>query len=120
MKTKQLLTVILFAVTLSVNALIEFDNNSQNIETYTVIGTYDGYDEEDGYSFIVTDEYREEKVMYFTEITDEALKVVNLKSKDMLGKQFEITYEIEEFEEVDEDGNTETYEKHKIVKLVKK
>ena len=65
------------------------------------------------------DDEDEEDIMYFYEVTEEALKMVNLKSDEMIGERFQITYKIETYEEEDEYGYKETYDKYTIVKIVK-
>ncbi|MCA0132548.1 hypothetical protein [Winogradskyella alexanderae] len=95
--------------------------NPQDIQKEVIEGIFDGYDEEDGYSFLVIDKESEtESVMYFSEVLEAVLKEFDLKSTNLVGKKFEITYEIEELEELDDEEYGESYEKYTIVKLVKK
>ena len=93
---------------------------NQDKKTVTITGVFDGYDEEDGYSFLIKNkEDGSENYIFIEAITDEVLKAINLKSASFVGKTFEITYQVTEYEEEDEDGNIETYEKFTIVKLKK-
>ncbi|WP_369997060.1 hypothetical protein [Winogradskyella sp.] len=123
MKNKQVVLTFIFSIIVfSANAILENTYKTQDVVTATVKGVFDGYDEDDGYAFLVMgddDEDGDEDTMYFSEISDEALKSVNLKLDEMIGKRFEITYEITEYEEEDENGYTEIYEVYKIVKLKK-
>lgn len=120
MKNKQVLVFIFSIVVFSANALLEKKVKIQDKQVITIVGTFDAYDEEDGYAFLIKDDEDDsEEYMFFTEISAEALKAYNLKSEDMSGKTFEITYEVSEYEEEDEEGYIETYETHKIIKLKK-
>lgn len=120
MKNKHLLVFVFSILVFSANVLLENIVKIQDKEVITIIGTFDGYDEEDGYAFLIKDEEDDsEEYMFFTEISAEVLKAFNLKSESMSGKTFQITYEVSEFEEEDEDGYSETYEKYKIIKLKK-
>lgn len=123
MKTKQFISVfVLSIVVFSANALLGNKEKLQDKDIVTVVGVFDGYDADDGYSFLIKsddDEEDGEETIYFTEITDAALKSVNLQSDEFIGKKFEITYEVTEFEEEDEDGYVETFEKLKIIKIKK-
>ncbi len=94
----------------------------------TVTGVFDGYDAEDGYVFIISttndddveeegDDEADEETIYFTEITAEALKMVNLKDERFVGRQFEITYSITEYEAENDYGETETFEKLTITNI---
>ena len=76
-------------------------------------------EQDDGYAFLVKSDDEYDDVMYFSEVKPEVLKIVNLQSEDNIGVRFEITYEIEEFEEEDEYGYTEVYEKYTIIKIKK-
>ncbi|MFK7832005.1 MAG: hypothetical protein AB8B52_01900 [Winogradskyella sp.] len=120
MKNKQFLLAFICAIVVfSADALLEKKNNTKD-KTTTTIAIFDGYDADDGYAFIVKADDEDddsEETMYFSEISEEAIKAINLKSKDMVGKRFEITYAITEYEE--EDGYKETYEIYKILKIKK-
>lgn len=118
MKNKHFLVFVFSIVVFSANALLSSKTQLQDKKTVTVKGIFDGYDADDGYAFLVKDnEDESEEYIYIEAITDEALKVVNLKSANLIGKTFEITYEVSEYDEEDEDGNVETYEKYTIVKV---
>lgn len=118
MKTKQLVTVLILSVLVfSAKALTTNKTILQDKDTETVRAVFDGYDPDYGYSFLITSEDDDEEIVYFTDITEEALKSVNLKSDDVIGKRFEVTYEITEYEEEDENGYIEVYEKYTITKL---
>lgn len=121
MNTKNIAVFVLMVMVLSANAFSIINRNNQDNNTLTVVGTFDGYDEDEGYMFIieVDDEEDGEETIYFTEISNEALKAVNLKSDEMIGKRFEITYEVTEFEVEDENGYVETFEKLKITQIKK-
>jgi hypothetical protein len=120
MKNKHLLVFIFSIIVFSANALLEKKVKIQDKKIVTVVGVFDGYDEEDGYAFLIKDEVDDsEEYIFFTDISQEAFKAVNLRSKELIGKSFEITYEISEFEEEEEDGNVETYEKFTIIKIKK-
>ena len=121
MKAKQIVLVLaLFTAVFSVNANSEIKKKGQGQQVVTLVTTFDGYDEDNGYSFLVEDEEEgDEEVMYFTEITDAALQSVNLKSDEFVGKRFEITYEITEYEEEDENGYIEVFETYTITKVKK-
>ncbi|EPR73846.1 hypothetical protein ADIWIN_1206 [Winogradskyella psychrotolerans RS-3] len=122
MNTKKITVFVLLVMVLSANAFSISHENIQEKIKVTTTGTFDGYDPDDGYAFLINedaDDEDSEETVYFSEITAEALKAINLKSKDMVGKRFEITYEITEFEEVDENGYTEVYETYKIVQIKK-
>lgn len=114
MKTINIILALLSIVLMENKEII----NNQIMQKATIEGVFDGYDEEDGYSFLVIDKETEnENVMYFNDVTEDVLKEFNLKSSNLLGKKFEIKYEIEEMEDED-DG--EIYEQFIIVKLIKK
>ncbi|APY08018.1 hypothetical protein BWZ20_06760 [Winogradskyella sp. J14-2] len=121
MKNKQFLVFIFLIVVFNVNAIKANKNISQEQDTETIVAVFDGYNEEDGYAFLVSgeDDEEDEDIMYFYEVTEEALKVANLKSDDLIGKRFQITYKIETYEEEDEYGYKETYEKYTIIKIKK-
>ncbi|MFC0603042.1 hypothetical protein [Winogradskyella pulchriflava] len=123
MKTKQFISVfVLSIVVFSANALLGNKEKLQDKDIVTVVGVFDGYDADDGYSFLIKsddDEEDGEETIYFSEISDAALKSVNLQSDEFIGKKFEITYEVTEFEEEDEDGYVDTFEKLKIIKIKK-
>jgi len=107
---------------LSANAFSISNENIQEKLKIVTTGVFDGYDPDDGYAFLInedSDDEDSEETVYFADISEAALKSINLKSKDMVGKRFEITYEITEFEEVDENGYTEVYETYKIVQVKK-
>lgn len=119
MKNKHFLVFVFSIMAFNVNAIIENKKVSKAQETVTIDATFDGYDEEDGYAFLVKgeDDEEDEDIMYFYEVTDEVLASVNLKSDEMIGERFQITYKIETFEEEDEYGYKETYEKYVIIKI---
>lgn len=94
----------------------DFVSNSQED---VLIGVFDGYDEEDGYAFIIADEEGYESMMYFQSITPEASKSTNLKSDKLIGKRFRITYETSEETTEDDDGMEDTYEMYTITKIEK-
>lgn len=122
MNTKKMTVFVLLVMVLSANAFSISNEIIQEKIKVTTTGIFDGYDPDDGYSFLINgdaDDEDSEETVYFSDISEEILKTVNLKSKDMVGKRFEITYEILEFEEVDENGYTEVYETYKIVKIKK-
>lgn len=121
MKNKHFLVFVFSIMVFSVNAIIKSKNVSQEQDTKTITATFDGYDEEDGYAFLVTgeDDEEDEDIMYFYNVTPEVLKVVNLKSDAMIGERFQITYKTETYEEEDEYGYKETYEKYTIIKIAK-
>lgn len=121
MKNKQFLVLMFSIVVFNVNAIIESKKVSQDQTTETVVAIFDGYDEEDGYAFLVAgeDDEEDEDIMYFYEVTEEVLKTVNLKLDELIGERFQITYKIETYEEEDEYGYKETYEKYTIIKIKK-
>jgi len=121
MKNKHFLVFVFSIIAFSVNAIDENKKVTKEQDTETIMATFDGYDEEDGYAFLVQgeDDEDDEDIMYFYEVTEEVLKTVNLKSDDLIGERFQITYKIETYEEEDEYGYKETYEKYTIVKIVK-
>lgn len=118
MKNKHFLVVVLALVVSSVNALVNPKTETQEVKTVTVKGTFDGYDEEDGYAFLIDNPEEEtEDYTFFEAASPEALKTADIKSENLIGKKFEITYQVTEYEIEDENGITETYEKFTIVKL---
>jgi len=121
MKKKHFLVLVFSIMMFSVNAIIESNKVKQEQDTETIVAIFDGYDEEDGYAFLVAgeDDEEDEDIMYFYDVTPDALKAVNLKSDDMIGERFQITYKIETYEEEDEYGYKETYEKYTIIKIAK-
>ena len=122
MNTKKITVFVLLVMVLSTNAFSKASEIIQEKIKVTTTGIFDGYDPDDGYSFLINedaDDEDSEETVYFSEISEEALKAVNLKSKDLVGKRFEITYEITEFEEEDENGYTEVYETYKIIQIKK-
>lgn len=121
MKKKHFLVLVFSIMVFSVNAIIESNKVKQEQDTETIVAIFDGYDEEDGYAFLVAgeDDEEDEDIMYFYDVTPDALKAVNLKSDDMIGERFQITYKIETYEEEDEYGYKETYEKYTIIKIAK-
>ncbi|MBU2927737.1 hypothetical protein [Winogradskyella psychrotolerans] len=122
MNTKIYTVFVLMVMVLSANAYSKSHKNSQDKEKITTNAIFDGYDVDDGYAFLINadeDDEDSEETVYFIEIIEEALKAANLKSKDMIGKRFKITYEITEHEEEDENGFVEVYETYKIISLKK-
>lgn len=121
MKNKQFLLLMFSIVVFNVNAIIENKKVSQDQTTETVVAIFDGYDEEDGYAFLVAseDDEEDEDIIYFYEVTEEVLNTVDLKSDELIGERFQITYKIETYEEEDEYGYKETYEKYTIIKIKK-
>lgn len=119
MKTKQFISVfVLTIVMFSANAVSDIKQNSQEKETVNAVVTFDGYDADYGYSFLIKDEEEDnEEVIYFSEVTEAVLAQVNLKLDTFIGKRFEITYEITEYDEEDENGYVETFETYTIVKI---
>lgn len=122
MNTKNIMVFVLMFMVLSANAFSNLKDNKQDKKKVTTVGVFDGYDIDDGYSFLINidpdDEFSGDTI-FIMEITDEVLKTVNLKSKDVIGKRFEITYEITEIEEEDENGFLEVYETYKLVQIKK-
>ena len=123
MKNKQFILVFICSIVVfSANALLEKKTNTQDKRKVTATATFDGYDAEDGYAFIIQedeDDAESEITMFFTEISEAALKAVNLKSDEMIGKRFQITYEVTEYEEEDDNGYVETFESFKIIEIKK-
>ncbi|WP_299096604.1 hypothetical protein [Winogradskyella sp.] len=121
MKNRQFVVFVFLVMAFSVNAIIDTKQDKQEQETVTVIATFDGYEEEDGYAFLVQgeDDDEDEDIMYFSEVTPEVLKAVNLKSDSLIGERFQITYKTETYEDEDEYGYKETYEKYTIIKIKK-
>lgn len=121
MKNRQFVVFVFLVMAFSVNAIIDTKQDKQEQGTVTVIATFDGYEEEDGYAFLVQgeDDDEDEDIMYFSEVTPEVLKAVNLKSDSLIGERFQITYKTETYEEEDEYGYKETYEKYTIIKIKK-
>ncbi|MUU78768.1 hypothetical protein [Winogradskyella endarachnes] len=123
MKKKQFILVFICSIIVfSANAFLEKRTKIQDKQKVTTIATFDGYDAEDGYAFIIQedeDDEESEVTMFFTEISEAALKAVNLKSDEMIGKRFQITYEITEYEEEDDNGYIETFESYKILEVKK-
>ena len=123
MNTKKITVFVLMVMVLSANAFSitnQINQINQNKIKVTKVATFDGYDAEDGYAFIIRedeDDEDSEAIVYFTEITEAALKAVNLKSNDLIGKRFEIIYEVTEYEEEDENGFIETYESYKLIQV---
>lgn len=118
MKTKQLIAVVILSVFIfGANALTKNKSTLQDKETETVNAVFDGYDADNGYAFLIVGEEYDEEIVYFNAITEEALKSVNLKSDDFIGKRFEITYDITEYEEEDENGYIEVFEHYTITKV---
>ena len=121
MKNKNFLVFVFSIIVFNVNAIIESNMVKQEQDSETIVAIFDGYDEEDGYAFLVAgeDDDEDEDIMYFSEVTPEVLKAVNLKSDDMIGERFQITYKTETYEEEDEYGYKEMYEKYTIIKIKK-
>ncbi|WP_418637985.1 hypothetical protein [Winogradskyella sp.] len=120
MNTKKITVFVLMVMVFSANAFSITNQINQNKIKVTKVATFDGYDAEDGYAFIIRedeDDEDSEAIVYFTEITEAALKAVNLKSNDLIGKRFEIIYEVTEYEEEDENGFIETYESYKLIQV---
>ncbi|WP_179021935.1 hypothetical protein [Winogradskyella forsetii] len=120
MNTKKMMVFVLMVMVLSANAISISKEKTQDKMKVTTAATFDGYDEDDGYAFIIqedSDDEDSEETVYFSEITEEALKAVNLKSEEMIGKRFEITYEVTEYEEEDENGYIELFESYKIIAI---
>lgn len=117
MKTKQFVAVVILSVLMfGTNALTGHKALLQDKEIVTVVAIFDGYDTDDGYAFLILNEDEDQEIVYFTEITETALKSVNLKSDNLIGKRFEITYEITEYEE-DENGYIEVFEHYTITNV---
>jgi hypothetical protein len=123
MKNKQFILVFIFSIVVfSANALLDKTAKTQEKKKVTTTAIFDSYDAEDGYSFIIREDEDDEEseiTMFFTEISEEVLKAVNLKSEEMIGKRFQITYEITEYEEEDDNGYVETFESFKILEVKK-
>ncbi|RCW90388.1 hypothetical protein [Winogradskyella arenosi] len=110
--------IVLFLATLPINALNA--NPCQNTKVITSEGVYDGYDVNDGYAFVIAEDLNDDEdttIIYFSDLKEGLLKTLNLKSKEWVGKRFEITYEVTTYEEIDENGDAEIYEDYKIVAL---
>ncbi|MFD1016477.1 hypothetical protein [Winogradskyella rapida] len=110
--------IVLFVSALPMNAM----NNTpcQDTKVITSDGVYDGYDVNDGYAFVIAEDLSDEEdttIIYFSDLKEGLLKTLNLKSKEWVGKRFEITYEVTTYEEIDENGDAEIYEDYKIVAL---
>jgi hypothetical protein len=119
MKTKLVAIVLCLLTVYSVNA-IEKPNLIQEKKVVKIKGVFDGYDEEDGFAFLVKSDTEEgEQTIYLQTISNEALKMINLKSKEMEGKRFEVTCELTEIEEKDEFGQVEIYESYHIISIKK-
>ncbi|MDO1501559.1 hypothetical protein Q2T40_15600 [Winogradskyella maritima] len=117
-KTKFIIMLLVSMATAYSSSVVAQDGTKSQIKT--IVGTFDGYDEEDGYSFLILDEEDgNEKYMFFTKITDEALKMVNLKSKAMEGQKFELSYSTRAYTEKDDSGIEETYEEYTITEVKK-
>ena len=122
MNTRTIAVFVLMVMVLSVNAISITKDKFQDKTIVTAQGVYDGYDIDDGYAFLIREDEKDEDTeatVYFAEVDPSVLKMANLKSKDLMGKRFEITYEVTEYEEIDENGYSETYESYKIIKLKK-
>lgn len=82
----------------------------------TVIGTYDGFDD-DMYSFIISNGDDDEESLFFDYVNDDVLAAFDLQSQKLVGKKFQVTYtETIEIEE-DEDGEEVEYTKRTIISL---
>ncbi len=119
MKTKLVMAIACLVTFFTVSALGN-PNKIQDKKIVKIEGIFDGYDKEDGYAFLVkADNEDGEQTMYLQSMSAEALKTVNLKSKDMEGKRFEVTCELTEHEEKDEFGQVEIYETYHIISIKK-
>jgi hypothetical protein len=104
MKTKLTVVIVFLVAVFTVNA---FDVSTQTQETKTIKmeGIFEGYDADDGYAFLIKSDNEEgEQSLYIQSISDAALKMVKLQSKEMEGKRFEMTCEVTEYKEKDENG----------------
>lgn len=122
MNTKKIAVFVLMVMVFSANAFSILNGNTQEKQKITTTAIFDGYDDDNGFAFIIRadeDDEDSDETVYFAEITDEALKAGNLKSESAIGKRFEITYEVTEFEEEDENGFSEIYETYKIIQVKK-
>ena len=100
--------------------IVDYKKLNNNILDLLVTKYPDGYDEEDGYSFILkSDSELGESIQYFNAVSPDLVKTFKLKNEETIGKTFEITYTLKIMEE-EEDGETFEYEYLTIVKLVKK
>lgn len=87
MKTKAI--VLLCAVGIFFSSFKTID---QELKTAVVI--YDGYEYEE-YNFTISGtEYGEDSFLFFSVVPEEILKSFNLKSEDLIGESFKITYEV--------------------------
>ena len=110
MKTKSI--VLLCAVGIFFSSFKTID---QELKTAVVI--YDGYEYEE-YNFTISGtEYGEDSFLSFAVVPEELLKSYDLKSEDLIGESFKITYEVvPEKETEDGEFSEETY----VLKTLKK
>jgi hypothetical protein len=110
MKTKIIL--VLCALSLS---FLSFKTIEQDVKSVTV--TYDGYEYEE-YNFSISGGADgEDTYIAFSEISEDILKSFDLKSNDLVGKTFKMTYQIiPEKETEDGEFSEETY----VLKTLKK
>ncbi|WP_452221809.1 hypothetical protein [Lacinutrix salivirga] len=107
MKTKLVLVIALLSLSLT-------GFTTSNVDSIT--GVYDGFDEY-SYNFVITDEDDNDTIMSFQNVSDSVLKAFDLSSDDLVGKTFEITYEVATETYEDEEGNEEEAEVYNIVAL---
>mgnify|MGYP003674748078 CR=1 FL=1 len=119
MNAKKITVFVLMVMVLSANAFSISNGDKQEKKKVTIVGVFDGYDVDDGYSFIVKDDDEDEgdQIIYLQTASAEALKMINLKSKDMEGKRFEVICEVTEYEEKDENGQVEIFEDFHIISI---
>lgn len=87
-------------------------------DNQTFKGVFDGH-EDYGYNFIGIDADAEEYTMTFQYIDQSLLKTFNLKSEQLVGSKFNVTYTTKIEIEKDEDGNEDEVETNTIVALKK-
>jgi hypothetical protein len=103
MKTK--IIVVLCALSLS---FISFTTMDQELQS--VVAVYDGYEYEEYNFSISSGDDGEEAYIAFSDISTDILKSFDLKSDDLIGETFKMTYQIiPEKETEDGEFSEETY-----------
>ncbi|TYP98878.1 hypothetical protein C7447_102196 [Tenacibaculum adriaticum] len=83
---------------------VSFTTKKETIQNdpITIEATFDGFDE-DGFSFSFTNDDDENETIIFETISSDLLKKYDLKSDELIGEEFELTYKTQAPNDEDSD-----------------
>lgn len=111
--------LILIFLSLSLTSFAFSNVNETNQEATTIIGEFEGH-EDYGYNFITTRvDDDSEYTITFQKVNDDVLAQFNLKSDELIGTKFKITYKVKLVVTKDENGFDDENEIYTITALEK-